>query len=145
MKWKKGVEDKPSWSVIRGASPAMKAYWQQYDSIILKERILYRVFIQGRDKREILQFLAPKALQQTLLDLAHADAGGHLAARKTEAQLQARTYWYERKSSAMLYCRNCDICEPEVLEVTHHVTEYCTHSRSKHRTKDGVLILLENI
>jgi len=39
-----------------------------------------------------MQFLAPRSLQPVLLKLAHADAdaAGHLAAKKTERQLQQR-------------------------------------------------------
>ena len=33
--WKQGPVEKPCWSVVRGFSLALKAYWQQYDLIVL--------------------------------------------------------------------------------------------------------------
>ena len=57
-----------------------------------------------------MQFLALRNLQPVFLGLAHADAAGHLAAKKTEGQLQQRAYWYEWKTSIALYCKNCGIC-----------------------------------
>ena len=109
-KWKLGTMEKPSWSVVRGFSPALKAYWQQYDSVVLRTGVLYRSFILGGGRPDVLQFLAPRNLQPVLLELAHADSAGHLAAKKTEGQLQQRAYWYEWKTSVTLYCRNCGIC-----------------------------------
>jgi len=44
-----------------------------------------------------------------LLELAHADAAGHLAVKKTEGQLQQRAYWYEWKSAVAFHCKNCRI------------------------------------
>jgi hypothetical protein len=108
--WKLGDVERPSWSEMRGCSPSLKAYWQQNDSIILRNGILYRSFVFGGGRPDVLQFLAPRSLQPILLELAHADAAGHLAVKKTEGQLQQRAYWYDWKSSVYLYCRNCEIC-----------------------------------
>ena len=110
QKWKLGTMERPSWSVMRGCSPALKAYWQQYDSIVLRKGVLYRSFILGGGRPDVMQFLAPQNLQPLLLELAHADSAGHLAAKKTEGQLQQRAYWYDWKTAVALYCKNCSIC-----------------------------------
>ena len=108
--WKADESLKPDWSDIRGCSPATKAYWQQFDSLVMKNGVLYRVFIAGGGRPDIHQFIAPVTLQSTLLELAHADAAGHLAVKKTAGQLQGRAYWYNWKTAVQLYCKNCDVC-----------------------------------
>ena len=86
--WKSGTGVKPSWFQLRGASPTLKAHWQQFDSIVLQNDVLYRQFHRGRALPDTLQLLAPKSLRQAILELAHADAAGHMSARRTEGQLQ---------------------------------------------------------
>ena len=108
--WKSGTGVKPSWFQLRGASPTLKAYWQQFDSIVLQNDVLYRQFHRGRALPDTLQLLVPKSLRQAILELAHADAAGHMSARKTEGQLQPRAYWYGWKRAIYVYCQNCSIC-----------------------------------
>jgi transposase InsO family protein len=108
--WKMGAVEKPNWSEMRGCSPALKAYWQQYDSIVVHNGVLYRSFVFGGGRPDVLQFLAPASLQLILLELAHADAAGHLAVKKTEGQLQQRAYWYDWKTAVLVFCRKCAIC-----------------------------------
>ena len=64
----------------------------------------------GGGQPDVQQFLAPRRLQPILLELAHADAAGHLATKKTERQLQQRAYWYDWKTAVAMRCKNCDVC-----------------------------------
>ena len=88
----------------------MKSYWRQYDSIILQGGVLYRKFIQDGGQPDVLQFLAPKTMQKSILELTHAGATGHLTVKKTEGQLQRHAYWYEWKSDVTSFCRQCSGC-----------------------------------
>jgi hypothetical protein len=82
--WKTGGIDKPTWFEMRGRSPTLKAYWQQYDSIVIVNDVLYRQFHRGRALPDSLQLLVPKSLRKEVMTLAHADAAGHMGAKKTE-------------------------------------------------------------
>ena len=58
--WKMGTVEKPSWSEIRGASPALKSYWQQFDSCVMRDGVIYRQFVMGGGQQDVFQFLAPR-------------------------------------------------------------------------------------
>jgi len=42
--WLKGAEGRPEWSFVAAASPALRALYQQYESLVLREGILYHIF-----------------------------------------------------------------------------------------------------
>jgi len=42
--WKAGEVNKSTWFEMRGRSPTLKADWQQYDSIVIVNGVLYRQF-----------------------------------------------------------------------------------------------------
>ena len=108
--WKLGTVVQPNWSDMQGYSAAMKSYWRQYDAIVQQNGVLYRKFILGGGQSDVLQFLAPKTMQKSILELAHASATGHLTMNKTEGRIQRQAYWYGRKSAATLFCRQCSVC-----------------------------------
>jgi len=108
--WKAGETRKPTWFELRGSSPTLKAYWQQYDSIAVMNGVLYRKFCRGRALSDCLQLLVPTSLRGAMMTLAHADAAAHMGPKKTERQLQTRAYWYNWKRDVAVFCRNCSIC-----------------------------------
>lgn len=42
--WLEGEEGRPDWSSVAAASPALRALYQQYQSLVLREGVLYRIF-----------------------------------------------------------------------------------------------------
>jgi len=46
--WKAGEVDKSTWFEMRGRSLTLKAYWQQYDSIVIVNGVLHGHFKRGR-------------------------------------------------------------------------------------------------
>jgi len=115
LQWKIGTVVRPNWSDMQGYSASLKSYWRQYDSIILQGGVLYRKFIQGSGQPDVLQFLAPRTMQKSILELTHAGATGHLTVKKTEVQLQRHAYWYEWKSAVTSFCRQCSRCARQQL------------------------------
>jgi len=101
--WKADEAKKPTWFELRGSSPTLKAYWQQYDSIVVENGVLYRTFCRGRALPDCLQLLVPKSLRKAMMTLAHADAAGHMGAKKTGSQLQPRAYWYTWKRDVAVF------------------------------------------
>ena len=43
LKW---VTDnsRPDWGIVRPASPALRALWQQYESLVVLDGVLHRIF-----------------------------------------------------------------------------------------------------
>ena len=78
---------KPPWEEVHGGSPAVKVYYQQFESFILKNNILYRRLEQtsGQDVEE--QLLLPRTLKEEFLDLIHSSVAFHLGSFKTRAHV----------------------------------------------------------
>ena len=92
---------------MRGESPDLKAYWQQFESIKLISGVLYRVV---DEPEPIRQHRLPRPLREEFLALVHGGVAGHLGAAKTKAHVGRRAYWFQRRVDADIYCRNCVTC-----------------------------------
>jgi hypothetical protein len=58
-----------------------------------------------------LQLCLPKGRRLTVLQFAHATAGGHLAARKTRDRIQFTFYWPTLMREVRQYIQACEICQ----------------------------------
>src|SRR5271163_4086888 len=103
-------QSKPSWDVVRSHSPALKAYYQQWDSLVMKEGILYRELIGVNGVVEHRQLLLPLQLRQELMITVHQGVAGHLGAFKTRAHVVQRVYWFKWRRDVDIYYRRCDTC-----------------------------------
>ena len=76
---------------MRAYSPAVKAYYHQWDSLTLNNGEIYR-FIESDVEGQVpsYQLLLPHALRQTFLDLVHCGLAGHLGAFKTRTHVRRR-------------------------------------------------------
>jgi len=88
--------DRPDWNTVRAQSPALKAYWHQWDSLRMIDGILYRQLepLTGADIT-IRQLLLPRALRTAFLDSVHTGLAGHMGMTKTSAHVTKRAYWYQ--------------------------------------------------
>ena len=114
---------KPHWEDIRGYSPTVKAYFQQLDSLVLSEGVIYRQQESLGGHECVCQLMLP--LRQELIDMIHRGIAGHLGAFKTRAHVGRRAYWFQWRRDVYIYCKNCVRCN-----------EYC---RSQLAPKQGNL------
>ena len=100
---------KPLWEEVRGGSPAVKACYQQFESLIMINNILYRLEqTSGRDVENQLRL--PRTLKEEFLDLIHSGVAGHLGSFKTRAHVGRRAYWFWRRQDVDIYCQKCVCC-----------------------------------
>ena len=97
--WVEG-EAKPKWEDIRGESPALKTYWQQFESIKIIDGVLYRVLDTPEQDR---QLLLPRSLREEFLALVHGGVAGHLGVVKTRAHVGRRAYWFRWRVDTDIY------------------------------------------
>jgi len=95
---------RPEWNEVRGSSPPEKAYWNQYESLSLVSRVIYRTISPKADAEEFEQLLLPCGLKTEFLDLA-----GHLGNTKTAAYVMRRAYWFNWRRDVLMY-----ICPEQV-------------------------------
>jgi transposase InsO family protein len=104
--------DRPKWEEISAQSIALKTYWSQWDSIHLRDGVLYRQWANSGNVPDTWQLLIPQVLQDEIMEMLHQQPGaGHLGITRTFARVQARFYWIGCRSSVMRWCRECRDCQ----------------------------------
>ena len=106
---------RPRWSEIQSHPEETRILWGQYDSLCLREGVLYRQFYRRDGSVEYLQIVMPTALRRAFLQSIHCSgvntATTHLGVRKTQAHVQQRSYWPYWRSDTETFCRRCPICQ----------------------------------
>ena len=95
---------KPDWSLMRSGSPALKAYWQQFDSLIIEADVVYRQLqiLHTEDEPE-KQLLLPYSLQEGFLKAIHEGVAGHLGTTKTCAHVGQTAYWFQWRRNVNIF------------------------------------------
>ncbi|GBN68513.1 Retrovirus-related Pol polyprotein from transposon 297, partial [Araneus ventricosus] len=87
-------EDRQSWQEIAPESPATKRYWALWDSLHLKDGVLYRKWESDDGSSCRWQLILPKSRIQEVLRETHDSAsGGHFGVMKTLSKTRERFYW----------------------------------------------------
>ena len=104
--WKE-QQKRPDATQMIKHSPATRNLWLQWDSLILKEGVLYK---QGMNEKE-LRLILPSKLWKEAMQAAHDNiCSGHLGETKTYKKLVTRFYWYQMKERIKDYISCCEIC-----------------------------------
>ena len=100
----------PSWAECQSVSPALRALFQQYDSLVILNGVLYRAFYNVDGSVKCYQLILPHVLKQDFLQLIHNDLAGHMCVKKCRPEIQKRAWWHRWKSDLDLFVRCCDRC-----------------------------------
>ncbi|GBL81190.1 Retrovirus-related Pol polyprotein from transposon 412 [Araneus ventricosus] len=104
-------EDRPSWQEIAQESPATKRYWALWDSLHLKDGVLYRKWESDDGNSCRWQLILPKSRIQEVLRETHDSAsGGHFGVMKTLSKTRERFYWDRLRADVEKWCRECHAC-----------------------------------
>ena len=109
LSWKKDGK-KPVWSEISAEGGVLKAYWSQWESLVLHHSLLCReLCITGKKTRK--QILVPVCLQDQVLENCHnAVTAGHMGIRRTLASVRTRFYWPKLRKSIEAWIARCAVC-----------------------------------
>ena len=111
VRWKEEGETRPPWQVVAPHSESTKAYWSQWESLLLEDGVLYRLWETPAGERSIKQLVAPKEIRAELLRQLHSSpTAGHLGVNKTLGRVRERFYWVQCSKDVRSFCRNCDLC-----------------------------------
>ncbi|GBN85459.1 Transposon Ty3-I Gag-Pol polyprotein [Araneus ventricosus] len=104
-------EDRPSWQEIAPESPATKRYWALWDSLHLKDSVLYRKWESDDGSSCRWQLILPKSRIQEVLRETHDSASGvHFGVMKTLSKTRERFYWDRLRADVEKWCRECHAC-----------------------------------
>ncbi|KAI8737343.1 Transposon Ty3-I Gag-Pol polyprotein [Biomphalaria glabrata] len=108
--WKERGQ-RPDWQHISEKGAAMKAYWAQWDSMVVENGVLKRMWESTDGTSTRLQIVLPKVrIQEVLQELHNGSTCGHLGINKTLEKVRQRFYWCRYKEDVEDWCRRCDRC-----------------------------------
>ena len=99
----------PDASEIRQLSGEARQMVLQWDSLILREDILYRRFQHADGSTKYFQLVLPGRMRKNYLEKLHADLG-HFGKNKTCEAVTRRAYFPEWRHYTKLIVKNCSIC-----------------------------------
>ncbi|GBM48620.1 Transposon Ty3-I Gag-Pol polyprotein [Araneus ventricosus] len=103
--------DRPSWQEIAPESPATKRYWALWDSLHLKDGVLYRRWESDDGRSCRWQQILPKSRIPEVLRETHDSAsGGHFGVMKTLSKTREQFYWDRLRADVEKWCRECHAC-----------------------------------
>ena len=92
-------------------SPADRHYWILWDSLLLKDGLLYRKFPKKDGSGEYTQFVVPRSLKSDILFQMHDSVlSGHLGCKKTKEKIRQRFCWFAMKEDIRVYIQKCHLC-----------------------------------
>ncbi|KAJ8981165.1 hypothetical protein NQ317_017257 [Molorchus minor] len=102
---------RPEWKDISNKSTTLKGYWAIWDSLIVEDGILKRLW-ENTDGKEIRkQIVLPRARVNEVLQEVHGGVGGgHFGVNKTLNKVRERFYWLRSRADVEDWCRRCAEC-----------------------------------
>ena len=101
---------RPSPGALKCLSPALRALFLQYDSLIILNGVLFRIFYNDVGSAQYYQLVVPRSFKCDFLELIHNDFCGHMGSRKCLPEIQKRAWWFRWRNDVKLYIRCCAKC-----------------------------------
>ncbi|GFX10686.1 retrovirus-related Pol polyprotein from transposon 412 [Trichonephila clavipes] len=103
--------NKPSWQDISAYSPTTKQYWALWNSLHLRNGVLYRKFESEDGKTFRWQLVLPRSrIPEVLKELHGSPTGGHFGVMKTLHRVRERFFWGKVRADVEQWCKSCDAC-----------------------------------
>ncbi|GFV89785.1 retrovirus-related Pol polyprotein from transposon 412 [Trichonephila clavipes] len=103
--------NKPSWQDISAYSPTTKQYWALWNSLYLRNGVLYRKFESEDGKTFRWQLVLPRSrIPEVLKELHGSPTGGHYCVMKTLHRVRERFFWGKVRADVEQWCKSCDAC-----------------------------------
>ncbi|GBM19309.1 hypothetical protein AVEN_218026-1 [Araneus ventricosus] len=111
LKMKLNSADRSSWQEIAHESPATKRYWALWNSLYLKDGVLYRKWESNDGGFYRRQLILPNCRIQEVLRETHDNTSGrHFGVMKTLRKTRERFYWDRLRADVEKWCWECQAC-----------------------------------
>ncbi|GFX15549.1 retrovirus-related Pol polyprotein from transposon 412 [Trichonephila clavipes] len=111
IEFKESSDEKPIWQDIAPFHSTTKRYWALWDSIHLKNCVLYRKGVPDDGKTFRWQLILPKTRVSIVLKELHGSpTGSHFGVMKTLHKFRERFYWNNVRNDVEKCYRTCDSC-----------------------------------
>ncbi|GFS95337.1 retrovirus-related Pol polyprotein from transposon opus [Trichonephila clavipes] len=106
IEFKESSDEKPSWQVIASFHPTTKRYWALWDSLHLRNGVLYQKWESDDGKTFRWQLILPKTRVSRVLKELHVSlTGGHFGAMKTLQKVRPLPRSSDGKNNNILVVR----------------------------------------
>ena len=110
LKWME-QGSRPFGQVVCQSSPDTRHYWNLWESLLVKDGVLFREFIRKDGSGTHLQLLVPAKLREEVLCMMHdSKLAGHLGKKKTREKTLQRYYWFGVREDCNNWVMRCDNC-----------------------------------
>lgn len=102
---------RPEFEEVSQMNSVVKAYLAQWNSLKLRDEVLYRIWedVNGKEAKEKL--VLPKELRLGVLQQFHnSSTGGHFGIKKTHDKVRGRFYWIGCREDVENFYKTCAIC-----------------------------------
>ena len=100
----------PEWEEVKGLSPFMRAFFRQFDSLVLHSGVMYRTFVDGNGRPTCYQIVLPRELRLQFMAVIHGDSAGHSMFEKSMKLLQTKAWWFTYRNDLENFIKACDNC-----------------------------------
>ena len=108
IEYKEKSTEAPKWEEIAMENVEIQNLWSQWDTLEIKDGVLYRKMIKPDDTVDSYQLIVPCSLRQTIMRQVHEM--GHLGTAKTQDRLRQYAYWRGWKQDVAVFVRRCERC-----------------------------------
>lgn len=110
LQWKESGT-RPLSQTVGKASPATRHYWNLWNTLEIRDGVLFHKFQKKDGTGEYVQFLVPRAIRDEILHQMHDSIlSGHLGRKKTKDKILQRFYWFGLKEDVYNYIARCHPC-----------------------------------
>ena len=111
--WISMGNEKPNWSMVSPKSIEVKALWNQWASLRLRDGFLYRLWTPETGCRTVVwQLVLPLDMRNQVMKLLHNHkTTGHMGTDRTLHNVRMRFYWPGYKADVVRWCDRCLTCE----------------------------------
>ncbi|UYV71059.1 K02A2.6-like [Cordylochernes scorpioides] len=110
INWKES-DERPSWENVAPYNPKTKSLWSLWNSLTLRDGVLYRKWESEDGKHESWKLVLPRShVPLALQEMHNSSTGGHYGIRKTLAKAREIFFWPESRADVEKWCRNCTQC-----------------------------------
>ncbi|MES9879438.1 MAG: reverse transcriptase domain-containing protein, partial [Sedimenticola sp.] len=101
---------KPPREEIDDTDPTVRNLWFQWESLEMKNDLLYRKWLDGQGNT-VFQLLIAEPMRQIIFDNLHSSrTAGHFGRDRTLESIRRRFYWPDMSPSIARWVKSCDTC-----------------------------------
>ena len=101
---------RPDWELVKGDSPYVRALHGQFESLVMRDEVLYRSYYNAQGRVTNYQLVLPGSLKSEFLTLIHCDLAGHLKVDRCVPAVQQRAWWVSWRQDLKLFITCCAKC-----------------------------------